>query len=173
MPLIARTLALGLGLAGAVTLSQGPEFVQQYRQRLGGAVDELRRVVARFDQDAAAAGRTREAALASLRTNQDPLVNAQGAAMQDHANRLSRLEGQQARLQEAGSFQRLVVYLAEPDVEISRAAFQDFEPAVPVTAEGFASAGAGFLALWGGALLLMRAGRGMFRLGRPRTPRTA
>lgn len=168
MPVIARTLALALGLAGAVTLSQGPEFVQQYRQRLGGAVDELRRVVARFDADAAATGRTREAAIEQLRANPDDLASAQGAAMRDHVARLGRLEDQRDRLAEAGPFRRLAVYLAGPDLEVSRAAFRDFEPAVPVTAEGFASAGAGFVLLWGGALLLMRAGRRLMGLGRRR-----
>ena len=168
MPALARTLALALGLAGGVAASQGPEFVQQYRQRLGGAVDELRRVVVRFDADAAAQGRSREAAIEVLRASPEPLVGAQGVAMQDHAARLARLEGQQARLAEAGPFRRLAVYLAEPDLEVSRAAFRDFEPALPVTGEGLASAGIGFLALWGGALLLMRAGRRLVGFGRPR-----
>ena len=47
-------LIVGLAAAGgALTASQLPEFTQQYRQRLGGAVDELLRVVADFDADAA------------------------------------------------------------------------------------------------------------------------
>ena len=36
-----RTLTLAGALAGAVSLSQFPEFSQQYLQRLSGAVDEL------------------------------------------------------------------------------------------------------------------------------------
>ena len=47
-------------------MAQFPEFSQQYVQRLGGAVDELRIVVADFDASAQAAGLTREAALADL-----------------------------------------------------------------------------------------------------------
>ena len=37
--MILRVLAVAAGLAGAGTLSQFPEFSQQYVQRLGGAVD--------------------------------------------------------------------------------------------------------------------------------------
>ena len=46
-------LAVGIAAAaGALTASQLPEFAQQYRQRLGGALEELRQVVADFDADA-------------------------------------------------------------------------------------------------------------------------
>ena len=170
MPALARTVALAFGLLGGVAASQAPEFVQQYRQRLGGAVDELARVVARFEADAATAGQTRDVALARLRANPDRLASLQGEAMQGHIDRLARLQGQQARLREAGPFARLAVYLAEPDGELTRATFHDFEPALPVTSEGLAAAAGGFLVLWCGALLLARGGRRLVpsqqRLGR-------
>ena len=51
-----RTLTLAGALAGAVSLSQFPEFSQQYLQRLSGAVDELRGLVLAFDATAGAAG---------------------------------------------------------------------------------------------------------------------
>ena len=57
---------------GAVFLaaaSQFPEYSQQYVQRLGGAVDELRLVVADFDKSAAGVGLSRDAALASMTGN--------------------------------------------------------------------------------------------------------
>ena len=58
MPRIARTVGLAFGLLGGLVASQAPEFGQQYRQRLGGAIDELNRVVARFDEDARRPGRS-------------------------------------------------------------------------------------------------------------------
>ncbi|MEJ2018683.1 MAG: DUF2937 family protein [Maritimibacter sp.] len=58
-----RILALAGGIAGAVTLSQFPEFSQQYVQRLSGAVDELRAVTLAFDTSARVAGLTRDEAL--------------------------------------------------------------------------------------------------------------
>ena len=54
-----RILAMAGGLAGAMALSQFPEFSQQYMQRMAGAVDELRGVVLAFDQSASQAGLTR------------------------------------------------------------------------------------------------------------------
>ena len=42
----------GLGLA--LVLSQFPEYAQQYTQRLGGAVDELRVITEDFGRGAAA-----------------------------------------------------------------------------------------------------------------------
>ena len=61
-----KILTLAGGVAGAVALSQFPEFSQQYLQRLSGAVDELRTQVVAFDTLATAAGITREEALAEL-----------------------------------------------------------------------------------------------------------
>ena len=48
-----RTLSLAAGLFGAVVAAQLPELVQQYNQRLGGAIDEVAAIVSRFDYDAA------------------------------------------------------------------------------------------------------------------------
>ena len=38
-------LALAIALLAGLIGSQGPEFAPQYRQRLGGAVEELNRIV--------------------------------------------------------------------------------------------------------------------------------
>lgn len=150
MPRIARTLATALGLFGAAAASQGPEFAQQYRQRLGGAVDELRRVVERFDGDARATGRTRDEAIRRLQEDREELVRRQGDAASVAADRLARLEEQQRRFGEAGSFARLGVMLSDLDPDLARATFRDFEPAMPVTQEGFVTAALGFLAAWAG-----------------------
>ena len=48
-----RRLAAAIGLLFALVGMQGPEFTQQYRQRLGGALDELKRDVSAFNADAA------------------------------------------------------------------------------------------------------------------------
>jgi hypothetical protein len=145
MPRIARTLGLALGLMGGVVASQGPEFAQQYRQRLGGAVDEIRRVVERFDADAQGAGQTREGAIAQLQGNADRLTSAQGEAMRANAGRLERLERQRRDLAEAGPVGRAYLLASEGDPEIMRAAFRDYEPAVPTTAAGLTVAGVGFV----------------------------
>ena len=50
--MIVRAVALGVGVLCGALASQAPEFAQQYRQRLGGALDELTAIVAQFDDDA-------------------------------------------------------------------------------------------------------------------------
>ena len=154
MPRIVRVVAVGLGLVGGVVASQGPEYSQQYRQRLGGAIDELGRVVERFDQDSRATGETREGAIARLRGNADDLASRQGTAMQGNVERLGRLQTHHQAMQQAGSFSRVALMLREGDTDIMEAAYRSFEPAVPVTREGLLSALAGFVAVWGGLLVL-------------------
>jgi hypothetical protein len=159
MPLVARTIAMGLGLLGGVIASQGPEFGQQYRQRLGGAVDELRRVVERFEADARQGGEGRDVALGRLRANPDRLVRRQGDAMHANIDRLARLEGQQRRLSEAGPFRRLTIMATEADPAIAQAAYRDYEPAVPTTTEGLVTAGIGFSLVWLGSLFVAHLAR--------------
>jgi hypothetical protein len=169
MPRIARTLGLAFGLFGGLVASQAPEFAQQYRQRLGGAADELRRVVQRFDHDAQAAGQTRDDAIERLNQNGDALIRRQGEAMRASAARLDRLDRQSQAFQRAGPFGRLVVMARDFDPEIARAAYRDYEPAVPTTGEGFAIAGAGFLAGWGLSRLIGLPLRRLFVRRRPLT----
>jgi hypothetical protein len=47
-----RRLALAIAVLAGLIGSQGPEFAQQYRQRLGGALEELHRIIAEFDAEA-------------------------------------------------------------------------------------------------------------------------
>src|SRR5918998_4782546 len=141
MPRIARTMAVALGLFGGVAASQGPEFAQQYRQRLGGAIDELRRVVQRFEADAGANGHSREGAIDRLKTNPDNLVSRQGDAMRGNVERLERLERHRQAFVEAGPFQRLWVTARDGDLDLMEATYRDFEAAVPATQEGVVAAG--------------------------------
>jgi hypothetical protein len=168
VPRIARTMGLACGLLGGLITSQAPEYAQQYRQRLGGAADELRRVVQRFDHDAQATGQTREGAIGRLNEHRDELIRRQGDAMRANVERLDRLERQRQAFQTAGPFQRLAVMARDFDPDIARAAYQDFEPAVPTTTEGFVTAGAGFLAGWGLSRLIgIPLGYLFFRRRRP------
>src|SRR5258708_3513030 len=47
-----RAVAFVVALMTGMTLSQVPEFAQQYRQRLGGAIDELALIITHFDEGA-------------------------------------------------------------------------------------------------------------------------
>jgi Protein of unknown function (DUF2937) len=170
---IARTVAMAFGLCGGLLASQGPEFTQQYRQRLGGAIDELRRVVARFDADAGAVGRDREGALRRLGENADDLARRQGEAMRANAARLERLESQRQAFAEAGSLDRMLVLLRRGDPELMAAAFRDYRPGLQMTEDGLIAGAGGFVLAWGGALFLASLGRAAWERRRRVPPEKA
>lgn len=154
--MIGRILAMAIGLFGALAASQLPEFAQQYRQRLGGAIDELQRVVGRFDGSAQTSGLSRDQAITRLREQPEPLARREGEAMGDLVDRLDRLERQRDDFAKAGSFDRMLVLIRELDPGLARATYLDFEPAVPATTEGVVAAGGGFALFWGAMLFLSR-----------------
>ena len=51
--MLARRIALAIALIAGLMGTQAPEFAQQYRQRIGGALDELKRIVAEFEAETA------------------------------------------------------------------------------------------------------------------------
>ena len=78
-----RIIAFGCGLLGGLVASQGPEFAQQYRQRLGGG-DRRAQTRGRAIRRGRAArtARPRQSAITRLRGNPDDLASRQGTAMQ-------------------------------------------------------------------------------------------
>lgn len=148
--MILRVITLVGALSGAAGLSQFPEYSQQYLQRLSGAVNELRVVVAQFDASLEAVGKTREEAFAisegsdlEIRLIQDGKANVE---------RLAFLEDALDRLQGAPVLTRLFQAPMVADTKIATEAYEDFKPALPFTVEGVACAGLGFL----GGLVLVR-----------------
>lgn len=153
--MLLRRVILAVSLFLGALASQLPEFAQQYRQRLGGAIDELQRIVAQFDRDAQSENLEREAALKRLQANADPLASKRATDLRETIARENRLTRQQQAMREAGSFGRLAVFARDFDAGIARRAWGEFEPALPATIEGFVTAVAAFL--FGGGLLRLLA----------------
>ncbi len=130
-----RRLALAIGLLCGLIGTQWPEFSQQYRQRLGGALDELRRIVDAFDAEAASHSLTPAEGIARLKDNADPLARERGADIEGDIAREARLERQLAELKDAGPLDRLIVMAGDFDSAIAGETLSSFEPAVPVTSE--------------------------------------
>lgn len=146
--MIGRLLTGAMIVAGALTASQLPEFAQQYRQRIGGAVDELNAFVTRFDADAATQGLTRNQAIARHMVNADELFRKRGIAMEDTIERRDRLAAQQKAMMDDNTFVRLVNFASHADRDLTNATFNAFEPAIPVTVEGGIMAAIGGLFGW-------------------------
>ena len=148
---ILRWLSVAFALVSGVFASQLPEFSQQYRQRLGGALDELNRMLADFDLDAKASNMTRMQGIDKLRTSGDAFVAQRGNRVAESDVRAARLTLQQKNFEGAGSLSRIFVMAKDYDAGLAARAWQDFKPAVPVSMEGFFAAAAGFvtgLGLW-------------------------
>lgn len=169
--MIGRALALIGGIAGAGTLSQYPEFAQQYTQRLAGQIQALETVVADFDATAERSGLTRESALAQM-TGTTFLAD-RGADLRRTIDRYTGLQADYALLNSATAVEKILMPHRLTDAATFRGTWVDYEPALPLTTAGAVSSGVGFLGGWlavGGALWLVTAPFRMMRRARRMAP---
>jgi hypothetical protein len=153
MGVIRQGLVLALALGGGVATSQLPEFSQQYRQRIGGAIEELARIVAEFDADAGENGLTREQALELHTRSSEQLFRSRGESMQGTIERYQTLLRQRADFEAHPPLLQPLV-LVDSDPVTLTGTWRDFRPAVPVTTAGLAwgVAGCALAALIAGAI---------------------
>jgi diphthamide biosynthesis methyltransferase len=128
--MIVRAITLAGGLAVGAGTSQFPEFSQQYAQRLGGAVDALSEVVADFDTSAAVEGLSRSEALEQM-IGAD-FIERRRADMERTFDRHAVLTEDLRLLAEAGPFMRAYHAARFTDGDVASAAWDVFEPAVPL-----------------------------------------
>lgn len=159
MGLRSKGVTFAGALTGLVVFSQAPEFSQQYRQRLGGALEELQQVVKDFDADAAASGLDRSGALQQMKSSDDRLVMDRGQSMHKVISRHEALSAQKYNMDNAHPMTRPLFILRYPDTKVLNGAWEDYEPAVPVTQAGIVFGGTGALLM----LFLSRLGIGSWR----------
>jgi len=138
--MFARRLALAIALLAGLVGSQGPEFAQQYRERLGGALDELKRIVAEFDAEAANERLTPPEAIGRLEQNGDTLARERGRDMAETMARADRLQKQLDAIRSAGPLQRLYVLVKEFEPDIAQRTLDAYEPAAPLSFEAVVAA---------------------------------
>ncbi len=147
--MLARRLALAIALIAGLIGSQGPEFAEQYRQRVGGALDELKRMVAEFDAETARQHLTPSQGLSQLEANSDPLARERGEDMAQTIERARRLDEQLEAMAAAGPLKRLYVLAKDFDPQIARRTLDNYEPAAPLSLEALTAGG--LAAAWGWA----------------------
>ena len=141
-----RRIVAGIGGLGlALVLSQFPEYAQQYTQRLGGAVDELRVITEDFDRAAVAGGLDRAAALGRYEASNDDFLAGRGTSMTATFDRYETLSATLVRIEGANAVERFQSLPAYLDSDIGRRTLENYQPAVPVTMEGILYAGGGFI----------------------------
>lgn len=115
MGLIARIIAIVAGLAGGTIFSQAPEFAQQYRQRIGGAIDELRVIVEDFNAQAAEHHLDRQQALNAYAQSPDDFLRDRGVSMRSTITRYETLLSQQLHLGTAAPVAKPFILLQDAD----------------------------------------------------------
>jgi hypothetical protein len=140
--MIGRLVVLAGGVAGAISLSQFPEFSQQYLQRLAGQVDALTIVVKDFDATATKTGLTRDQALGQLQGS--AFLDGRRADMTRTFGRHDQLVNDLTILRATGPLERLLLPHRMGDLATLQSTWADFKPAVPVTTSGLVSAAVGF-----------------------------
>jgi len=172
MLMLGRMLTMAMALLGGIFFSQAPEFAQQYRQRVGGALDELKIIISEFDAHANHNGLDRQSALSVYSRSSEAFLRNQGDAMRRTFNRYEALAAQQRELTLAPNMVKPFVVMKQPDATTFANAWRDFTPAVPVDPAGLSWAAGGLFCGWLIAALLGAVRRGAVRsLQRPKQQR--
>jgi hypothetical protein len=120
--LTAITLAVLVGFA----VSQVPRFVQEYEQRLGGALQEASRQLDEFRHNAETAGLSFNEYVGRHLDSADPALRATGRTIQGTVVRVADLREQVQRLGDASKFAKPVVLTRTYDSELVRATWDRF-----------------------------------------------
>ncbi|MCU0791229.1 MAG: DUF2937 family protein [Nitratireductor sp.] len=145
MGAVAKTFTAICAAAGLAALSQMPEFAQQYAQRLGGAISELRVIVSDFDRDADNSQLTREEALDQMLGSPTKFARDRGASMNRTITRYYLLARQKFEMENADPLMKPLFMLQTPDANLVEGTWNDFRPGLQITSTGAVYAGVGAL----------------------------
>ena len=142
--LVDRLLLICAVVAGGLV----PGFISQYRQRLGGMLDQAKLDLAPWQRIADQYFQGDLARLIQYHlTSRDPTFHAEGAAIGSLVASVQRLQGEVAALH--GSLFQQAAHLAmHADPAVARATLADWVPTFGLSAEGLAFALLFALCLW-------------------------
>lgn len=150
--MIRRVLILLVGLGFGAGASQGPEFTQQYLQRLGGWVDSYKDRVARLDSRAKQFDMTRDEYIQALKSSADPKVRQEASNIATWPLYLDKYSEMQQILQNGPAWMRpirLVQNYTDPAfAPIVQATLDEYEPGTQLSGEGIAFGAGGFVLGW-------------------------
>ncbi|UCH75735.1 MAG: DUF2937 family protein [Rhodospirillales bacterium] len=146
--MLSRLVIIAVGLAIGAGAAQGPEFIQQYTQRLGGWRDAYAQQLADLDARAAEAGMKRDEYVAALRGSEDPNAVREGDYLVLLPGYKAALDRAYEDLVGATAWSRPLAFVGHYNSELASRVLRDFKPAIPTTLEGAAYGGTGFLVGW-------------------------
>lgn len=141
MRLLRDATLVVLVLAGTVGFSQIPRFVQEYEQRLGGALQEARRQLTEYETLARQEGVPLETFSRRLSENPTPSVAGVGGVIRGQADRVTRLQAQADALAAVGPLAKPLVLLRSYDRDLLAGAWRKFQYTLTLD-PGFTALGA-------------------------------
>jgi hypothetical protein len=158
-----RIVLLGGTLAGGCV----PGFVAQYRQRVGGRLDQVLADIAPFQE---IANRYHNGSLDELiryhLASKDPTFHAEGSALQAMVQAEQSLRHTYESLQ-GGIWHQLAYLIPHYDPEILKAAWSDYIPSITLDFQGLTVAVVIGVSLWvlflGLEWIVVKAGRALVR----------
>lgn len=119
-----------ISAAGALVFAQLPAFIVQYQQRLGGHVDELGRLIARYKSYASVNDRTLEEYInIHLQSNIKEVVST-GQLMTENLSRFNELSTSLKQITDSTGITKLFMFLKNLDLEIYRGTMKNFVPGI-------------------------------------------
>jgi len=126
MRLLHELTAIILAVLIGFAVSQVPRFIQEYEQRLGGALQEATRQLDEFRRNAEAAGLSFNEYQARHLDSPDTALRATGRTIQNSVARVADLREQVQHLADATNFTKPVVLVRAYDGSLLRATWQRF-----------------------------------------------
>lgn len=139
-------------VAGALTLSQAPLFMQQYSQTLSGHVAELNIQIAVIRNAAAQSGKTLEQYIQKFTSSPDSDFSKQGQILQGMLERFTSLSDAYSALSNTTVFTKPFIFVRYLNFDMIQSTLKHFQPGIAFTVEGLVYAmiglGIGYMAYW-------------------------
>lgn len=119
-------LLIGFALAGLLAASQIPGYVQEYEQRLGGARDEVARLLSEFTAIAQRSGKDLASYTTLLIENEDASISATGREIMGLSAREERLGAHAEELAAGSRLMKPMILIGNGDREIMGATWKAY-----------------------------------------------
>jgi DUF2937 family protein len=115
-----------ISLIGAVIFAQFPNFLIHYLQRLGGHIDELAKITAKYKIAAKISGKSVEEYIKFHLNSGMTEFMSSGKIMQDNITRYNELKSSLSELKSSIGFEKIFIFLKEIDMEIFKATIKNY-----------------------------------------------
>ena len=134
-----------VAVIGAIIFFQIPAFIVQYKQRLGGHVDELARLIDQYKSAAVKYGKTVEEYIGLHINSGVNEIKATGEFMNENMERFNELSLALKNLSESSGITKLFVFIKGMNFDIFRGTYKDFVPGISFNLESIVYCLAGII----------------------------